>query len=83
MTEISSGTDEYEMEITGDGVYYFTVEVAYEGATYEDTIAVEVLDRLQIDMFFKGKWNEMKTALINNDVDHASLLFSQQVKGGL
>ncbi len=78
--ELSSGIDEYEMKITGDGIYYFTVAVEYEQMVYTDTVAVEVLDRAQLDAFLKGKWNTMKTALINNDVNGAVRYFHRSSK---
>ena len=75
VTEISSGTDEYEMEITGDGIYYFSTEVEYEGTTYSDTIAVTVSNTSDMDSMLKSKWNGMKSALIIQDIETALSFF--------
>ena len=58
----------YDME----GIYFSTVTVTDEQSnTYTDTIAVVVLNRTDVDTLLKGKWNAMKTALANRDVEGA------------
>ncbi|MBW2078208.1 MAG: FG-GAP repeat protein [Deltaproteobacteria bacterium] len=63
---------EYEIQITGEGVYYFTAEVTdTENNTYTDTIAIVVLNQAQLDALLKAKWEGMKTALVAGDIEKA------------
>ena len=60
--------NEYKVSITTVGIYFFTAEVTYEGATYTDTIAIQVLDQVELDVLLKAKWEEMKSSLIDNNL---------------
>ncbi|MEW6416696.1 MAG: fibronectin type III domain-containing protein [Nitrospirota bacterium] len=60
-----------------EGIYYPTVRVIdSEGITYSDTIAIVVLNKDQLDTLLKAKWNVMKIALINRDIEGAVSYFS-------
>jgi hypothetical protein len=49
--------NEYEIQITGEGVYYFSAEVTdTESNLYTDTIAVVVLDQAELDALLRAKW---------------------------
>jgi len=64
--------NEYELRITGEGVYYFTVEVTdTESNLYTDTIAIVVLDQAELDALLRAKWEGMKTALVAGDIEDA------------
>jgi hypothetical protein len=64
--------NEYEIQITGEGIYYFTAEVTdAEHNLYTDTIAVAVLNKAEVDALLKAKWEGMKTALVNGDIEKA------------
>lgn len=55
-----------------EGIYFPTITVTDDQSnTYTDTIAVVVLNRTDIDALLKGKWNAMKTALANRNVEDA------------
>ncbi|OGL46733.1 MAG: hypothetical protein A2W05_02180 [Candidatus Schekmanbacteria bacterium RBG_16_38_10] len=55
---------------TTEGVYYPTVIVTdTQGIQYSDTIAIVVLNASQLDALLRAKWEAMKTALINQDVE--------------
>ena len=67
--------------MTTPGIYYFTAEaIDNQSSTYTDTIAVVVLDQAQLDALLKAKWNGMKTALINRDLDGALAYFADGTK---
>ncbi len=68
----SLGDAQYRVGMTTPGIYYFTAETTDDQSnTYTDTIAVVVLDQAQLDALLKAKWNAMKTALINEDIEKA------------
>lgn len=64
-----------------EGIYFSTVTVTDDQSnTYTDTIAVAVLNQADIDALLKGKWNAMKTALANRDVEGAVGYFIDRSK---
>ena len=65
--------DEYNYTATASifGLYYITAEVENEGYNYSDTIAILVMDEAELDMLLKNKWNCIKTALIDGDIEKA------------
>ena len=42
-----------------------------QGVVYTDTVAITVMNLIQMDTLLKGKWADMKTALINMDITSA------------
>ena len=55
---------------TTEGIFYPTVTVTDEqGNTYSDTIAITVLSKTEIDALLKGKWEGMKGALAQNNIN--------------
>ena len=74
---LESSPDEYLVRITGEGVYYFTVEVTdAENNVHTDTVAILVLDQNQLDQLLKAKWNGMKAALVAGDIQSAVTYFA-------
>jgi len=68
----SLGNAQYHVGMSTPGIYYFTAEATDDQSnTYTDTIAVVVLDQAQLDALLKAKWDAMKTALINGDIEGA------------
>jgi hypothetical protein len=68
----SLGDAQYRVGMATPGIYYFTAETTDDQSNiYTDTIAVVVLDQAQLDALLKAKWNDMKTALINGDIEGA------------
>jgi len=54
------------------GIYYFTAEVTdTENNVYTDSVAIEVIDRAQLDQLLKARWSGMKAALANQDIENA------------
>ena len=76
-----SSADEYRLRLTAEGIYYFTANVTGpDSNTYQDTIAIVVLNAAQLDALLKAKWEAMKTALGNGDVNGALNYFTDETK---
>jgi len=70
---LESSPDEYLASITGEGIYYFTVQVTdAESNVHTDTVAVVVLDQAQLDQLLKAKWDGMRQALIDGNIESAA-----------
>ncbi|MFO7556395.1 MAG: hypothetical protein R6W88_14440 [Desulfobacterales bacterium] len=81
--EIVDGTDdnEYNVKMTETGIYFFTAEVTNDqNNLYTATIAVCVFDEGQLDVLLREKWNGMKAALGNGDIDGALAYFAKASK---
>ncbi len=64
-----------------EGVYYPTITVTDDqGMTYADTIAIVVINQTDLDALLQAKWNAMKTALGNQDVEGAVVYFTENSK---
>ena len=62
--------EEYKLNFKAEGLYYITASATGpDDNVYQDTIEIIVLNKNQLDMLLKGKWDGMKTALGNQDVD--------------
>jgi hypothetical protein len=58
--------------MTTEGIYYFTVEVMDDQHTvYTDTVGVQVMNLIALDILLKSKWHGMKQALIGGDRQRA------------
>jgi hypothetical protein len=72
--------DEYKYRIATEGIYYFTAQVTGpDNKVYQDTVAVTVLSP-QIDALLRGKWEGMKSALGNQDINGAVLNFASDTQ---
>ncbi len=81
--EFRPGTevDEYQVSMTAEGVYYFIAEsTGPDGKVYQDTIAITVMNKAQLDALLKAKWMEMKGALTAQDIDGALAFFADESK---
>jgi uncharacterized protein YjiK len=55
--------------MTTEGIYYCAATVNdSRGKTYDDTMAITVLSKTEMDALLKVKWDGMKTALYNKDM---------------
>jgi len=78
---LESSPDEYLASITGEGIYYFTVQVTdAESNVHTDTVAVVVLDQAVLDQLLKTKWDGMKNALTNGNIEGALTYFHESSK---
>ena len=76
---LSSSPDEYRLKFIAEGIYYITASATNTlGYVYQDTVAVTVFNKTQIDTLLKAKWEGMKGALGIQDVDGAAGYFGEQ-----
>ena len=76
---LSSSVDEYRVRLTSEGIHTFTANVIGPDGNiiYQDTIAIVVLNRTQLDDLLKWKWEKMKEALRNGDIEGAVSFFEE------
>lgn len=69
--QYQSGTESNERKvfIAGPGIYYLTSQASFSGHTFTDTIGVLVYDNAELDAMLRQKWESMRTALLNNDME--------------
>jgi len=72
----SEADGEYEMCIAGEGLYYFTAEVSTESGDFIDTVCIMAMDKDSLDAVLRAKWELMRTALADNELDTAAACFS-------
>lgn len=73
--------DEYEVIMTTEGIYYFTASVTGpDNIVYQDTIAVTVVNRTQLDNLLRVKWTTMMNSLSLKDTTAALLHISAVTK---
>ncbi|HOP46388.1 MAG TPA: IPTL-CTERM sorting domain-containing protein [Desulfobacteraceae bacterium] len=73
--------NEYTVKMTTPGIYYFTASAQDDqNSTYTDTIAVQVLDKTELDVLLRAKWEGMKAALANQDIQSALEYFHEGSK---
>jgi sugar lactone lactonase YvrE len=74
---LSTSVSEYTVRMTNQGIYYFTAKVMDStGNLYSDTVAITVLPEAYLDGLLRGKWEAMKQAMINRDVEKAGSYFA-------
>lgn len=73
---LSSAPEEYKLRFTAEGVYYVTATATGpDGLTYQDAVAITVLNKTQIDKLLKAKWEGMKGALLSGDIEKSVSYF--------
>jgi hypothetical protein len=78
---LSSFAEKYSVRITTPGIYYFTAEVTDDQSNaFTDTVAILVLDEAELDALLRAKWEGMRQALAQSDVDSAVVNFSDYSK---
>jgi len=75
------GDNEFRATMSSIGVFYFTAE-ATDAANnaYSDTVAVQVMDQAALDTLLKAKWDGMKGALANQDIESATQYFTAETQ---
>jgi len=67
-----SASDKYRVRITGEGTYFLTAEVIGSGGvSYTDTVTVVIFDQSEIDALLRDKWDQMKDALMQGNIESA------------
>jgi hypothetical protein len=74
--------NEYTVRIETPGLYFFIAEVDNEGTTYADTIAILVMDQGELNALLRAKWEAMRQALAQSDIDTAVDYFANFSKEG-
>jgi hypothetical protein len=70
--QTSASLNKVTVQYQAVGIYYPTVIIIDTlGNTYTATTVVNVLSRDELDALLKSKWEGMKTALINGDIEGA------------
>jgi len=71
--EYTDGTETHErfVHVSDEGVYFISAEVSGGGTVLTDTIGIVVHDRNELDGLLRGKWEALRTALGNDDIDAA------------
>ncbi len=60
------------------GIYYPTITVTDDQASqYTDTVAITILSLDEMDVFFKAKWEDLRTSFISGNIDSAVALFDK------
>jgi hypothetical protein len=78
---LSSSAEEYKLKMTTEGTYYITASVTdSNGTTYEDIIAITVLNKTELDNLLKGKWEGMKGALSSQNINDATTYYTEETK---
>jgi hypothetical protein len=72
-----SGDNEFNIRLTTPGLYFLTAEATDDqGHVHTDSVAVLVVSEAALDALLQRKWNEMKSALADGDIDEAVKHFS-------
>ena len=77
---LEAGHDEYRIDLIDEGIYYLTAEVVHESIPYTDTIAIVVLDAVEIDALLQQKWANIKTQLAAKNIEGAVQFFDDSKK---
>ncbi|MBN2569529.1 MAG: hypothetical protein JXB42_08895 [Deltaproteobacteria bacterium] len=73
--------NEHTAIMTTPGVYYFTAAVTdAENNTYTNTVAIQALDEAELDALLRAKWEGMRQALAQNNIDIATSYFADSKK---
>ena len=67
----STAENEYNVRIPTPGIYFFTAEVVYQSTTYADRVALVAHDPAALDALLRAKWEGMKTALADGNIETA------------
>jgi hypothetical protein len=71
------GPDEYRIRMTAEGIYTFTANATGpDGNVYQDTVAIIVMNKAQLDKMLRAKWTSMTNALGIGDTATASSYIS-------
>jgi hypothetical protein len=69
---LSVTASEHTIKMNTEGIYYFTASVNdTNGDTYFDLVGITVLSESEIDALLRYKWEQMKQALRDRDVEMA------------
>jgi hypothetical protein len=62
---LSNAADEYRVRLIAEGVYYFILRSpGPNGNNYQDTVAVVVMNKTQMDNLLRVKWEDPGMVLL-------------------
>ncbi|MEK6777694.1 MAG: PKD domain-containing protein [bacterium] len=71
-TILLSSADEYRVKFIAEGIYFITASTTGpDNNIYQDTIAVMIFNKTQLDELLKMRWESMRGQLSSQDVDGA------------
>jgi hypothetical protein len=74
---------EYRFRIITEGVYIFAAQVSDAGGTlYEDTVAIAVISKGEMENRLASKWEGMKASLMGGDMEKALGYFAGESQEG-
>jgi PKD repeat protein len=77
----SLGGNAYRARMTAPGLYYFKARAYDDGNNlYTDEVGILVLDRQDLDTSVRAKWDSMRVALAQNDIETAVKDISARTK---
>jgi hypothetical protein len=67
--------------ITVEGIYYCTASVNdTSGKLYNDTVAITVLSKIELDNLLRAKWEWMRANLASGDIERALVVFDEDAQ---
>ena len=77
----STNENEYKVRMTVEGEYYFTAEARdAENNIHTDTVVIQILDKAELDTLLRTKWEGMRQALLQNDIEGAVIQFDESTQ---
>jgi chitodextrinase len=74
-------TNKRHIRLTGEGIYVFTVKmIDSQNNEHSDSVSIVVQSKQKIDTTLRQKWDEMKAAMTNKNVDGALKNFNDASK---
>lgn len=78
---LSSSPDEYRIRFIVEGTYYVTANaMGPDGNVYQDTIAITLLNRTEMDRMLRNKWSNMIESLRIGDMTGALNRISSETR---
>jgi hypothetical protein len=73
---VSTSTSAYALSMVTEGIYYFTGNVRDQNNNlYQDTIAITVQSKTELDGLLRSKWEGMRGKLSSGDIEGALVYF--------
>jgi sugar lactone lactonase YvrE len=78
---LSTSASQYRVRMTAAGTYHFTATVKdMNNNLYQDTIAITVLLKSDLDNLLRAKWEAMRAKLAGGDIEGALVSFDESTK---
>jgi hypothetical protein len=78
---LSTDVSGIKAKMVTEGIYYCTATVNDSSGTfYNDTVAISVLSKIQLDNLLRAKWEGMRAKLSGGDIEGALVFLDDSVK---